>query len=87
MIREQMRSRGWLVSATPASFQLFSKSVGSGSVSCGLSFGILMLCQTTPAESREPETYKGAPCVNSMRCTELGDWPYQVLSYKSLAAC
>jgi len=56
MNREQMHSLGWLVSAKPASFKLFPKPVVSGSVLCGLSFGFLMLCQTTPAESWEPET-------------------------------
>lgn len=81
MNREQMHGLSWLVSANPASFKLFSKPVGSGSVLCGLSFGFLMLCQITPAESCEPETYKGAPCVSSVRCTELRDWSYQVLSY------
>ena len=79
MNRQQMHSLGWLVSANPASFKLFSKPVGSGSLLCGLSFGFLMLSQSNPAESWERGTYKGAPCVNPMRHTELRDWPYQVL--------
>lgn len=62
MNREQMHSLGWLVSANSATFELFSEPVGSDSALRGLSFGFLMLCQTTPAESQELEAYKGAPC-------------------------
>lgn len=57
MNREQMHSRGWLVSASPASSELFSKPVSSISVLCGLSFGLLRLSQSNPAESPEPETH------------------------------
>lgn len=86
MNRQQMHSLGWLVSANPASFKLFSKPVSSGSLLCGLSFGFLLLSRSNPAESRELETYKGAPRVNPMRSTELRDWPYQVLFLQKMGS-
>lgn len=79
MNREQMHSLGWLVSANPASSELFPKPISSTSVLYGLSFVFLRLSQSNPSESQELETHEGTPCVNPMRHAEHGDWPYQLL--------
>lgn len=57
MNREQMHGRGWLVSANPASSELFSKPVSGISALCGMSFGFLRLSQSNPAESPELEAH------------------------------